>query len=402
MWASTVASQIGSFIQIVATSWAMASLTASAAMVALVQTAANLPVMLFAILAGALADLHERRSVMLTAQLLMLLMAAALSICAATGNLTPALLLGFTFLIGCGAALHGPAWQASVGDLVPREDIPAAVAANIVGNNVARSIGPAAGGAVVSIFGVTFAFFLNTFSYLGIIAVLWRWKGRRPRPPVERGFAQVLLSGLQYGFGRRHERRVFARALLFSMGAAAIWGLMPMVAIRLGGGADLLGLLFGSFGVGGMLGAVVSHFVRGRRGAELVARLGTAAIAAASLVLGLSHSVPLALLAHLVAGAGWVAGLSTFNVSIQLAVPRHFVGRVLAIYQTTAFGGLALGSALWGIVGDGFGIGAALTAAGCFSVLGSVLGARLGLPPPAEPHENGGEALSPASPIASS
>ncbi|HET9427373.1 MAG TPA: MFS transporter [Allosphingosinicella sp.] len=381
MWIAMVVSQVGSFIQIVATGWAMTALTASVAMVALVQTAANLPVMLFGILAGALADLHPRRSIMLAAQLVMLIFSASLTILAASGLLTPALLLGATFLIGCGAALNGPAWQAAVGDLVPRRDIPAAVATNIVGNNVARSVGPAAGGLAVATVGLTSAFLMNTLSYLGLLAILWRWTP----PKTLRGqgsLAHALKGGFRYGFGAAGARQLFIRALIFSAGAAAVWSLMPVVALRLGGDASMLGLLFAAFGVGGVVGAVGSVFVRGRKGSEAVAQLGTAAVAAASLALGFTESVPVAVVAHALAGAGWVSGLSTFNVSIQLGIPRPLVGRVLAIYQTIAFGGLALGSAAWGVVAEVSGLVTAFVAAGLLTVVGGLLGARLGLPPP--------------------
>jgi MFS family permease len=177
---------------------------------------------------------------------------------------------------------------------------------------------------------------------------------------------------------------------------------MPMLTIKLGGGAALLGLLFGSFGVGGMAGAVGSVLVRGRVGAEAVVLMGTTAIALASLALGLSDSVAMAVGAHFLAGAGWVSGLSTFNVSIQLAVPRRLVGRVLAMYQTTAFGGLALGSALWGFAADGVGIGTALSGAGCFTIAGGLVGARFRLPLAAELQDDSWISSKPAPPIASS
>lgn len=381
MWASTMVSQIGGFVQIVATSWAMTALTTSAATVALVQTAANLPVMLFAIGAGVLADLVERRSLMLAAQAMMLALSCALAAMAAIGALTPTLLLAFTFLIGCGAALHGPAWQASIGDLVPRRDVSAAVAANIVGNNIARSIGPAVGGLVVSIVGVVFAYALNALSYLGLLAVLWRWQPAAcPRP--RNRFGKAVLEGFGYALKNAAVRGLLVRAFLFSLGAAAVWGLMPLVAIRLGGGAQLLGLLFASFGLGAIGGAVASAMIRARRGGEAVARLGAAAAALAAGLLGLSTSVPLAVLAHLVAGAGWVSSLSTFNVSVQLSTPPVLVGRVLAMYQATAFGGLAIGSALWGVAADHGGVAPSLCAAGLFLAGAGIAGARLGLPQP--------------------
>lgn len=382
MWASAIASQLGGFVQIVASGWAMVALSSSAAMVALVQTAANLPVMLFAIASGALADVVSRRSVMLAAQLLMLVLSGILTALAATENLTAELLLAFTFLIGCGTALHIPAWQASVGELVPAEHIPSAVAANILGNNLARSTGPAVGGFVVASFGIPFAFLINTLSYLGLALALWRWKAPPLPAPTHSGLRGSIRDGIIFAFAGGAVRPLLGRAALFSLGSAAIWGLMPAIAVALGGGALLLGMLFACFGIGAMAGAVSSEMVRLRVGSEIVARLGTAAMALAIGLLAVSETVPLAVAAHLLAGAGWVSVLSTFNISIQLGVPRFMVGRQLAIYQTTTFGGLALGSALWGVAADGVGLHFTLaTAAASLVVTGSV-GTRLGLPRP--------------------
>src|SRR5688500_16664512 len=179
LWAATIAAQLGGFIQMVAISWTMTGLTSSVALVALVQTAANLPIMMFAIVSGTLADMLGRRSVMLAAQSIVLTFSILLTLFAAFGQLTPALLLLLTFLIGCGTALNGPAWQASVGEIVSRTDISSAVSFNIVGNNLARSTGPAVGGAVVAGLGASWAFLLSAFSYLVILGAVWRW---RPSP----------------------------------------------------------------------------------------------------------------------------------------------------------------------------------------------------------------------------
>lgn len=382
MWASAIVSQLGGFIQIVASGWAMVALSSSAAMVALVQTAANLPVMLFAVASGALADIVGRRTIMLTAQLLMLVLSAVLTALAATDSLTAELLLILTFLIGCGTALHIPAWQACVGELVPAEQIPSAVAANILGNNLARSSGPAIGGIVVASFGIPFAFLLNTISYLGLVMVLWRWNAPSVMAVDRPGLGRSIRDGVAFAFGRVQVRRLLGRAILFSLGSAAIWGLMPAVAVARGGGAMLLGMLFACFGIGAMMGAVWSEMIRVRLGSEMVARLGTAALALSLGLLAVGESVSLAIVAHLVAGAGWVSALSTFNISIQLGVPRFLVGRQLAIYQTATFGGLALGSAAWGLVADGAGLPFALAAAAAFLVVAGVGGSRLGLPQP--------------------
>lgn len=379
MWVATTGSQFGTFIQIVATSWVMVQLNGSAKMVALVQTAANLPVMLFALAAGALADIFSRRSVMLGAQVAMLLLSALLATLAAMGALTPVLLLGLTFLIGCGTAVHSPAWQASVGELVPRGQISSAVATNIVGNNIARSVGPAVGGAIVLIAGATLAFAVNAISYLGIIAVLWRWKPGR-RESVRGRFWGVLIQGVHHSVTRERTRGLLIRALMFSLGASAIWALMPVLAIRLDGGPDLLGVLFSCFGLGAMVGAALTVTLRRLLGAEKMLLVGMAAFLTSVTALGLTRSIPVAVIAHLVAGAGWVSSLSTFNVTLQLATPRALVGRTLALYQTATFGGLAVGSAFWGLVADQMGTGPTLSVSALFLVGCVAVGTRLPLP----------------------
>ena len=172
IWTASLISNFGSLIQGVGASWLMTSIAPSADMVALVQAASSLPIMLFSLLAGAAADVWDRRSVMLVAQVAMLLTSAALSLLAYLGFLTPWLLLGLTFLLGCGAALYGPAWQSSVGEQVPRHVLPAAVALNSLGFNIARTVGPAIGGIVVAATGAQAAFLLNALSYIGLIIVL--------------------------------------------------------------------------------------------------------------------------------------------------------------------------------------------------------------------------------------
>ncbi|WP_373085566.1 MFS transporter [Sneathiella sp.] len=388
IWATTVLSQLGSFIQIVAISWTMASLSASAAMVALVQTAANFPMIILAVAAGALADMFDRRHVMLAAQFLMLLLSLGLALCAFLDMLTPVLLLSFTFLIGCGTALHAPAWQASVGELVPRNQISSAVATNVFGNNIARSIGPALGGAIVSVAGAGVAFAINAFSYVGVIAVLLRWKGPGVLGGHRPNFIQMVSGGFGYALAQVRVRNLFLRTFAFGFGAAAIWAFMPLVAIRLGGGAQLLGVLFACFGVGAMFGAIASIAIRNRYGIGALVDVSVMAVALPLFLLGLTRSVPIAVFAHLLAGAGWVAVLSTFNVSVQLAVARSHVGRTLAIYQMMAFGGVALGSATWGVMADYVGMPAALVAAGAFLAMSGLFGALFALPAPTTEQED--------------
>src|SRR4051794_25200280 len=231
IWTASLVSNFGSLIQGVGASWLMTSIAPSADMVALGQAASSLPIMLFSLLAGATADVWDRRLVMLVAQVAMLLISAALSALAYFGLVTPWLLLGLTFLLGCGAALYGPAWQPSVGEQVPRHVLPAAIALNSLGFNIARTVGPAIGGIVVAAAGAQAAFLLNALSYIGLIIVLLTWKRPvtpDPLPPETVGAA--MRAGLRYVRLSPAIRTVLVRSLAFGLCGSAVWALMPLIA----------------------------------------------------------------------------------------------------------------------------------------------------------------------------
>jgi len=376
VWLATLASNFGALIQSVGASWMMTSLTDSPAMVALVQASVTLPIMLLSLAAGAIADNGDRRVVMLGAQTFMLFVSTALAICAWGDALTPWLLLTFTFLVGCGTAVNGPAWQASVGDMVPRSELPGAVSLNAMGFNIARSTGPAIGGIVVAAAGAAAAFTINAVSYFGLIAVLLRWRPQRPPrllPPETLGVA--MAAGIRYGAMSPHIRTVLIRAAIFGTGAAAIQALMPLIARNLiGGGAITYGLLLGSFGLGAVTGAFSTARVRARATTEQIAVGGSIAVALSALIVGISTVLPLTMFALIFGGAGWVLVLSTFNVTVQLSAPRWVVARALSLYQMGAFGGMALGSWLWGLIAAATTIEHAMVGAAAFLLAGAVLG----------------------------
>ena len=381
IWTASLVSNFGSLIQGVGASWLMTSIAPSADMVALVQAASSLPIMLFSLLAGAAADVWDRRDVMLVAQVAMLLASAALSLLAYLGLVTPWLLLGLTFLLGCGAALYGPAWQSSVGEQVPRDVLPAAVALNSLGFNIARTVGPAIGGIVVAAAGAQAAFLLNALSYIGLIVVLLTWKrtaAPNPLPPETVGAA--MRAGLRYVRLSPTIRTVLVRSLAFGLCGSAVWALMPLIARDLVGGGPLTyGLLLGAFGAGAVAGALVSTGLRERYAPEAVVSGATLGFAAASVLVAHSPWLVLTLAALLVAGAGWVLALSSFNVTVQLWAPRWVVGRAMAVYQTVTFGGMALGSWLWGSVAHAHGLSGSLTLAGLTMAISAVLAFRLPL-----------------------
>jgi MFS family permease len=382
VWLANLLSRFGGLIQSVGASWLMVSLGAPATLISLVQTSTTLPIMLFSLLAGALADTLDRRRLMLAAQAFMLVVSVMLSVAAWSGVLTPWLLLAFTFLIGAGAALNGPAWQASVGDMVPRDDLPSAVALNSMGFNVARSTGPAVGGLIVGAFGAAAAFAVNAVSYLGLLVVLARWRSpERPQRLQRETLTRAMAAGVRYAALSPAIATVLARSLVFGLGASAIPALMPLVARDLVKGGPLtFGLLLGAFGVGAVTGAYFSSGLRQKLSPELFVRSALLALAAASAATALSGSVLFTMAALFVGGAGWVLALSTFNVTVQMASPRWVVGRTLALYQMSAFGGMALGSWLWGVVTERGGVDTALLSSAGVSLACLAMGLRFALP----------------------
>ncbi|MGD9599490.1 MAG: MFS transporter [Steroidobacteraceae bacterium] len=382
IWIATLISTFGSLIQGVGAAWLMISIAPSADMVALVQTSTTLPIMLLSLLAGALSDIWDRRRLMLIAQAVMLLVSLALAWTTWRGHITPWMLLGFTFLLGCGAALYGPAWQSSVGEQVPRALVPSAVALNSLGFNIARTLGPAIGGAIVAAFGAQFAFLVNAVSYVGLLGVLGAW--RRPPPqrtlPPER-LGDAMFAGLRYARLSPLLVAIFVRATIFGVLGSAVWALMPLIARDLvGGGAVTYGVLLGAFGTGAVVGALMVSHLRQQMSNEAIVRAGSALFGFGSIATAFSPWLATTMLALCGAGAAWVGCLSTFNSSVQISSPRWVVGRTVAIYQMMTFGGLALGSWLWGEVAHGVSLRASLVAAGVGFLLSVPLGRWLRVP----------------------
>jgi MFS family permease len=381
VWIASLFSNFGSLIQSVGASWMMISIAQSADMVALVQTSVTLPLMLLSLVAGAMADNLDRRKVMLGSQVFMLVMSFALSVCAWTGILTPWLLLLFTFLIGCGGAFNNPAWQASVGDMVPRTQLASAVALNGMGFNMARSVGPAIGGIIVASAGPAVAFAVNALSKIGLVGVLGRWRPPTdPRLLPSETLGLAVAAGLRYVWMSPAIRTVLVRGAVFGFGSSAVAALMPIVAKELlGGGALTYGLLSGAFGVGAVGGGISNAWLRQKYSTEIIVRAASVGCAFAAAVLGLSTHLLLTMLVLIVAGAAWVVALSTFNVAVQLATPRWVVARALSIYQTATFGGMAIGSWVLGVLAENKGIGVGLVTAGSITLVNAALGRWLPL-----------------------
>lgn len=382
LWVAALASNFGGLVQAVGAAWLMTSLTSSQSMVALVQSSVTLPIMVFSLLAGVFADNYDRRTVMLIAQSFMLVVSVILAFLAFQGLLSPWLLLTFTFLIGCGTALHNPSWQASMGDIVPREDLSAAVSLNSMGFNLMRSVGPAAGGAIVALAGAAAAFTVNTLSYVGIISALWMWKPAVPKRQLPRErMGSAISAGLLYVAMSPNILKVIFRGFLFGLSAIATLALLPLIVREvLLGSAFIYGVLLGCFGMGAVGGALMNARLRARFQNEWIARAAFTAFAIASVTLGLSMSAVLSGAALMLAGASWVITLSLFNVTIQLSTPRWVVGRAIALYQTGTFGGMAAGSWTWGVIAEGFGADRSMIVAAALLILGALVGLRVPIP----------------------
>ncbi|MGB3288299.1 MAG: MFS transporter [Burkholderiaceae bacterium] len=382
LWTATLASNLGGLIQTVGAGWMMTTISASDDMVALVQAATTLPIMIFSLAAGALADSFERRNIMLVAQILMMAVSTMLAIVTMAGLLTPWLLLAFTFFIGCGTALHNPSWQASMGDLVPRDDLPGAVTLNSMSYNLMRSIGPAVGGMIVAVAGAAFAFAVNAVSYIALIRALAKWKPQRAAQTLPReSFGGAISVGLRYIAMSPNLLKVMCRSFLFGLAAVSVLALLPLVTRDLvAGGAFSYGVILGCFGGGAICGALLNARVRDRWNNETIVR-GTFLVFALSVAaLSQSRQMWLSCLAVVPAGACWVMTLSLFNVTVQLSTPRWVVGRALALYQTATFGGMATGSWLWGVIAEAHGADGALIVSGVVLVLGAAVGLRYVLP----------------------
>ena len=252
IWLASVASNAGTWMQSVGAAWLMTSLTASPLLVALMQTATSLPILLVGLPAGTLADIVDRRKLLLATETWMLLAALTLGVLTLADLTSVWTLLLFTFLLGLGAALDAPAWQAVMPELVEREELPQAVALHATGFNVSRAIGPAIGGLVVAAAGPAAVFLLNAVSFLGVLVVLFRW--RRPRvtsdaPPED--MLGATAAGLRYVRHAPALQAVLVRMAVFILGASALWALLPLVVRQeLGLGASGYGIVLGSLGFG--------------------------------------------------------------------------------------------------------------------------------------------------------
>jgi MFS family permease len=376
MWIASVASNIGTWMHTVGASWLMTTLAASPLLVALVQTATTLPVFLLGLPAGVMADLVDRRKLLIFTQSWMLAVAALLGILVIAGGIGPWWLLTLTFALGAGSAMNGPAWAAAIPELVPREELPAAVALNSVGFNIARAVGPALGGIVMASSGAGAVFIANAVSFLGVIVVLWSWKERPPavREPGTR-FRDAMREGLVYVRGARPFHAILLRAGLFSLAGSALWAMLPVVASQEMKSTSLgYGILLGCLGAGSVIGAAALAPMRSRYPVDRIVALGVALFAAATIGLALLRTLTLAAPAMIVGGIAWITAMSSFNVCAQTTPPQWMRARALAFYLLVFQGSLAVGSGVWGEVARHFGVRVSLLIAAAAMVAGLAAG----------------------------
>ncbi len=353
IWTATVLANLGTWMYSAASGWLMTGLDPDPLIVSLVQVAASLPTFLIAIPAGALADIVDRRRFLIAGEAANTVIAAVFAVLVADDLVTPGILLVFAFLIGAFGALTAPAWQAVTPSLVPRQDLQAAIAANSVGFNISRALGPALGGALTAAFGIAAPFWINAASNLGINAGLVWWhppRQRVSRLPAEK-FSRAIRTGLRYARHNLHLRATLLRAVGFFVFASAYWALLPLVARRqLAAGPEIYGVLLGAIGAGAIGAAFALPYAKRRLGADRLVAAGTLGTAVALVLFGLAGDTATALAASLIAGAAWIAVLASLNVSAQVALPEWVRARGLALFMTVYFGAHTAGSALWGQV----------------------------------------------------
>jgi MFS family permease len=383
IWLASLLSNLGLLIQGVGAAWAMTQMTSSADKVALVQTALMLPIMLISMPAGAVADMYDRRIVALLSLSISLIGATVLAVMAWLGLVTPNILLAFCFIVGCGMALFGPAWQSSVSEQVPAETLPSAVALNGISYNIARSFGPAIGGIVVATAGAVAAFAANALLYIPLLIVLFLWRrasepSRLPREKLSR----AIISGVRYIANSPSIRIVLTRTLVTGMAGGSVSALMPLVARDLlHGGAQTYGIMLGAFGMGAVIGALNISEIRKRLSGEASVRVCAITMGLAIAVIAISNEPVITAAALVLAGSVWMLAVALFNIGVQLSAPRWVAGRSLAAFQAAIAGGIALGSWGWGHLTDQVGVETALLVSAAAMGCSPLLGIWLTMPP---------------------
>lgn len=376
-----VVSDVGAFMQSMGAAWLMVSLSAGPMYVALTQTASALPFFVFALPAGAIGDIVDRRKLILFTETWMVGVSLVLAVLTITGHISPLSLLILTFALSAGDAFESPTWRAALPELVKKDDLPAASALNGIEFNFARAVGPGLAGLVIAAAGVGTAFLINTASFIGVIFVVARWKRpihRRTTPPET--ITGGTVAGIRYVRYSPAIRILLARTGLVMFFASGLLALLPSLAHIVKSTPTAYGLLLGCFGLGAVLGALLMQSARAHWSTEAVVTGGVTLFALATLAASMLRSL-LALSAVMIfAGSAWIVFLSLFNVLVLNHAPDWVRARVLAISTLIFQGAVAAGSAVWGVLAVRLGVGAGLLYAGVGTLIMTALALFLRLP----------------------
>lgn len=370
LWTASLISSIGGWMQTVGAQWFLVEHHSGTALVALIQTASAAPFLLLGLPSGVLGEFVNRRKLLIWVQAALVTIGVVLSVVTLVGGMTPWLLLAFTFLLGAGSAVQGPAYQALVPEIVPRELIPNAAALSSIGVNIARSIGPAIAGLAVAAIGIPFVFALNALSFAVFLVVLVAWRGYHPPAHRPEPFIEATRAGIRYVWNAGVVRRVLVRLSLFIIPASALWALLPLIAAsQLGLDSNGYGLLLGAVGIGSVGGAFVIPKARAKLGANTTVMVASAIFGIVIVVSAVSQSLPLTLVVLLFGGVGWIAVIASLNGSVQAFLPAWVRSRGLSVYQLVLFGSTAAGSAIIGALAGAVGVVPASIGAGIAVVL---------------------------------
>lgn len=365
IWLAGIASNLGSVVQRIVAAWFMVVLSSSPLLVTLVHSVAVLPMILFALLAGTTADIFDKRIQMIIALSFCALMAGVMWVLTVMGWMEPWSLLLTTFLLGIGIAFYLAAWQSSVYEIVRPDELSSAISLNGLSFNFARSVGPAIGAAILVMVGVAVAFLLNALTYLILILTLISWRrGRAQRDLPRETLGGAMMDGVRFVSLSPVVRRIIVRGSIFGFAGSTLLCLPPLIVVGFGMGPRALGAILTGFGLGAMIGAVYSARLRSKIGSEGSIKLSSLSIGICLLILAFSPSIWITALVMFVAGIGWVMGITTFQVAVQMSCPRWVAGRTISIFNMGYFLGLALGSITWGAISEYASVSVALIVAG--------------------------------------
>ena len=381
LWLAFLGMQLMTWSQTVGAVDVIASRSGSAALLALVQTASTLPAVFLALPAGAAADLVDRRLLIVALNLSMAASMALLAVLVAADAATPAVVLGLTLAMGCAVAVAVPAFASLIPDLVPSADLAGAVTLNGISINLARVLGPAVAGAILALAGASVLFAFLAAVLAGLALVMLAQPRAAAVPPAQGdGMVAAMRTGL--AFARRSEdlRGVLARAGAFVVPASALWAMLPAVAVqRLDLDPAAFGGVLAALGVGAVAGAQLLPRLRARLGLDALVVCGSIVGAINLVLLAVLDSLAAVVASLVVAGAGWIAVLSSLHTAAQLAAPSWVRGRALSVNQLVFSGGMATGSAMWGLLAEWAGVQVALVCAALLLLVSLPAGRRWAL-----------------------